>query len=174
MKKDIYQAPKSELYQEGFTSEDLNLARRRDRFWASMIDALTIIPISFLLMYYSGFFDDIKSDVAPSMLYTLTLSAITTAIFLLMHGKIMVRDGQTWGKKALNIKIVSVDGEHASISHLAKRYGFYWAIPLIPFVGQFINLANILFIFSKSKRCLHDYVGETKVVRVDKSSQQDK
>ena len=115
-------------------------------------------------MYFTGGFDDISEGIEPSLFYTLAISLVGVALFLLIHGKFLVRDGQTLGKKALNIKIVTVAGQHADVTTLAKRYGFSWLIPLIPVIGPIINMVNILFIFTKSKRCLHDHVGGTKVI----------
>jgi len=149
-------------------TDDSVLASRWSRLWASLIDCLTIAPITILLMYYSAGFDGVLEGIEPSQAYTLTIALISTVIFLIIHGKFIVRDGQTLGKKAQNIKIVTTAGQHADIPVLAKRYGFYWCIPQIPVIGAIINIVNILFIFSKSKRCLHDYVGGTKVVIANK------
>ncbi len=153
--------------------DDSELASRWDRLWASLVDALTIIPITIPLMYFTGGFEGISEGIEPSLSYTLTMALISTVIFLAIHGKFMVRDGQTLGKKALNIKIVTTSDQHASIPVLAKRYGFYWVIPQIPAIGPLINMVNILFVFGKSKRCLHDYVGGTKVITANKQSQSD-
>jgi uncharacterized RDD family membrane protein YckC len=35
----------------------------------------------------------------------------------------------------------------------------------IPVVGQIFSFINILFIFTKEKRCIHDLVAKTKVVQ---------
>lgn len=144
------------------------LASRWDRLGASFIDGLTIIPITMPLMYFTGGFDGISEGIEPSLSYTLALSLASTVIFLLIHGKFLVRDGQTVGKKIQHIKIVTVAGQHANVSVLAKRYGFSWCISLIPVIGPIINMLNILFIFTKSKRCLHDHVGGTKVIDANK------
>lgn len=148
-----------------------NLASRWSRLWASLIDALTIIPITVPLVYFTGGFEGVSEGVQPSITYTLTMALINTIIFLFIHGKFMVRDGQTLGKKFLNIKIVTISGQHATIPVLAKRYGFLWVIPQIPMVGPIINMVNILFIFTKSKRCLHDHVAGTKVIATNKQGQ---
>ena len=140
------------------------LASRWSRLGAAIIDGLTMIPITLPLMYFTGGFDDISKGIEPSVSYFLALSIAGMAVFLLIHGKFLVRDGQTLGKKVLNIKIVTLAGRHADVPTLAKRYGFSWLIPLIPVIGPIINMVNILFIFTKSKRCLHDHVGETKVI----------
>jgi uncharacterized RDD family membrane protein YckC len=143
------------------------LASRWSRLWASLIDALTIIPITIPLMYFTGGFDGISEGIEPSLTYTLVMGLVGISIFLIIHGKFIVRDGQTLGKKTQNIKIVTTEGLHPDISVLAKRYGFYWGVSLIPVIGQLISMVNILFIFSKSKKCIHDHVGGTKVIVVN-------
>ncbi len=152
---------------------EINLASRWSRLGAALVDALTIIPITIPLMYFTGGFDRISEGVQPPLSYTLIMAVIGIAIFLIIHGKFLIRDGQTLGKKLLNIKIVTTSGHHASISILAKRYGFYWVIPQVPVAGPFVNLINILFILGKSKRCVHDYVGGTIVITANKQSQAD-
>lgn len=153
---------KSDATGEGKNYDDL--ASRWTRLGAAFIDGLTIMPITLPLMYFTGGFDGLSEGLQPSLSYTLLMGLTSIAIFLLIHGRFLVRDGQTLGKKFLDIKIVGLSGEHASVQVLAKRYGFYWLIPLIPGVGALLNMVNILFIFGKSRRCLHDHVGGTKVV----------
>lgn len=164
MENNIYNAPESALVTEG--EDHSELASRWSRLGASLIDALTIAPVTLALMYFTGGFSGITEGVQPSLTYTLAMAAIGIVIFLLVHGYFLLADGQTLGKKALSIKIVTIDNQHAQITTLAKRYGFYWIVPQIPVVGPFINMVNILFIFTKSKRCLHDHVGGTKVVKI--------
>ena len=168
MENNVYTSPESNLHVEP-TAEGL-LAGRWSRLWASMIDGLTMIPFMLPLMYYTGGFDGIKEGVQPSFVYSVMITLVAGLLFFVVHGKFMLADGQTLGKKALGIKIVTIGGHHADALTLAKRYGFYWFLPLIPVVGQLINLINILFVFSKSKRCLHDHSGGTKVIDVTGAS----
>lgn len=148
------------------TQGEYELANRWSRLWAALIDALTIVPVIFILMYFTGGFSDIQEGVEPSFIYDLTLLVISLIIFLAIHGKLMVSDGQTYGKKILKIKMVTMENQAVDMSNLSKRYGFYWFTYLVPVVGSIISLINVLFIFTESKRCLHDHVGETKVVNV--------
>jgi uncharacterized RDD family membrane protein YckC len=164
MEDNVYKSPESDLKidKEG----EYELATRWNRLWAALVDGLTIIPIIVAVMYFTGGFDDLAEGIEPSITYNLFLSLISIVIFIAIHGKFMISAGQTLGKKALGIKMVTMDNQHVDISNLVKRYGFSWFVSLIPVVGQIISLVNILFIFTKSKRCLHDHVGNTKVVRV--------
>lgn len=167
MEQNIYESPKADLENE-INEVNAELATRGSRLVAAIIDTLTILPITMPLMYFTGGFEGISEGLKPSFEYTLTMAVISTALFLGIHGKIILRDGQTWGKRFQKIKIVTINGGHANLKTLAKRYGFYWGIPQLPVVGQFISTINILFIFTKSKRCLHDRIGGTKVVKSDK------
>ena len=162
MEKNIYSAPESNL-ENNDSSESVD-ATRISRLLASFVDGLTILPFTAALMYFTGGFDGFKEGVQPSFSYTLIMGLIGIGIFVLMHGKIMIRDGQTWGKKAFNIKMVSLDGSNVTGAMLLKRYSFYWLVPQVPVAGQILSMINILFIFGKTKRCLHDYIAGTRVV----------
>lgn len=166
MEEERYAAPSSDLVNSPLDSEEEQLASRWSRLWASLLDVLTILPFTLLITYLTGGFNRFSEGMEPSFTYSLMISVLGILIFLAIHGSLMFKDGQTWGKKALRIKIVMLDGAPVNVKALAKRYGFFWLVPQIPIIGQFINLVNILFVFSKAKRCLHDYLGDTKVVRV--------
>jgi len=162
MDKNAYTAPESEV--EILDENESPLASRWSRLGAAIVDGLSILPLTIPLMYFTGGFDGIAEGIEPPFHYTLAMSIASIIIFMMIHGHFLVKSGQTLGKKALGIKIVTMDNKLPPIGHLAKRYGFYWLLPIIPIAGQLINLVNILFIFSKSKRCLHDHIGNTKVV----------
>lgn len=169
MENTIYSPPKSDLQQE--TIKTYITASRWHRFLASLIDMATFIPIAIPLMYFTGGPDVFTGETPPSIYQTLVLSISSTVIFLLLHGKIIIRDGQTWGKKALNIKVITIDDKHANLKVLVKRYGVYWSISYIPVIGELLNFVNIIFIFTKSKRCLHDHIAGTQVVNVSQHIQ---
>ena len=40
-----------------------------------------------------------------------------------------------------------------------------WAITAIPVAGGIFALADLLFIFREDRRCLHDHIAGTRVVR---------
>ena len=73
--------------------------------------------------------------------------------------------GQTLGKKVAGIKVVTTDGALPTLrKHFLKRYSVYFVPGQIPVVGQILSTLNILFIFGKNKRCVHDIAAGTKVV----------
>ncbi len=85
--------------------------------------------------------------------------------FIVINGKLLICNGQTIGKKALGIKIVDTNGNLPEKQHLIKRYGVYFLPGQIPVIGQIISLINVLFIFGPEKRCLHDLLGDTIVIK---------
>ena len=119
------------------------------------------IPIMFL----TGGFDGLTDGQSPSIGYNLLIGVLGLVACCLMNFQLLTQQGKTIGKKALGIKIVTLDGELPTAgNHLLKRYAAYFLPGQIPFVGQFISLINILFIFGGEKRCAHDYIAGTKVV----------
>ena len=143
----------------------LELASRRSRLAAIIIDALIVGLVTGILTFFTGGFDEMLEGMQPSLTQTLLLGLSGVIVFVLINGQLLARDGQTIGKRLLNIKIVAQDGLRADIPTLAKRYGFYWLLPQVPFLGPLLGLINYGFILGGSKRCLHDRFGGTKVVK---------
>ena len=142
-----------------------NLATRWSRLWAALLDSLIMMCFSLPLMYFTGGWDLAMEGRQPTMIYSLGMGIAGILFFALINGKFLLESGQTIGKKVLKIQIVDMDETLPSKKHLLKRYGFYFGLGQIPMAGPLLSIINILFIFGKSKRCVHDYVAETKVVK---------
>lgn len=153
----------------GVASEaSLNIASRWDRLWAAVLDGLIMAAITLPVFYLTGGFDGIEEGTQPSFAYTLTMGVFGIIVFILINGKSLSQKGQTIGKRLLNIKIVTLAGELPDVKqHLLKRYGVYFLLGYIPFIGQLLSTINILMIFGKQKRCGHDLAAGTAVVTSD-------
>lgn len=163
MSENIYTPPQSELVEESNAS--IALASRWKRLWASILDSLVIALITVPFMYFTGGFDGAADGVQPSLEYSLLVGVIGMVVFLLINAKLLIKNGQTIGKKILGIKIADLNGNLPTIKkHLLKRYAAYFLPAQIPIAGPFISIINILFIFGKQKRCIHDYIAGTKVI----------
>ena len=69
--------------------------------------------------------------------------------------------GQSLGKMLMFIRIVTTDGQIPGfVSGVLLRNWLRAALSSIPFFG----LIDALFIFSESRRCIHDYLAGTRVV----------
>ena len=75
--------------------------------------------------------------------------------------------GQTIGKMALDVKIVRfADNAPPGFLHaVLLRLIVPGIIGVIPWVGLLFTLVNYCFIFGQSRRCLHDLIAGTKVVK---------
>ena len=49
---------------------------------------------------------------------------------------------------------------------LLKRYLPMSAVSLIPILGGLLAIIDVLFIFRKDKRCVHDLIAGSKVVKI--------
>ena len=132
------------------------LASRLERFKAAAIDNLIIyVPAVILVSVFPK-----KEDIPGIAAATLGLYML---VVVLVQGGLLVARGQTIGKKLVNIQIVrSKDGQNGGfVSNVLLRAIVNSIITLIPLY----LLIDVLFIFSDTKRCLHDRLAGTIVVK---------
>ena len=132
------------------------LASRLERFKAAAIDNLIIyVPAVILVSVFPK-----KEDIPGIAAATLGLYML---VVVLVQGGFLVARGQTIGKKLVNIQIVrSKDGQNGGfVSNVLLRAIVNSIITLIPLY----LLIDVLFIFSDTKRCLHDRLAGTIVVK---------
>lgn len=76
------------------------------------------------------------------------------------------RYGQSIGKRLVKIRIVRADSSRAG---LARIFFLRMLLPnligAIPLLGPLFTLVNLCFIFREDRRCLHDHIAGTLVVR---------
>jgi len=85
---------------------------------------------------------------------------------MLANGYLLAVRGQTLGKLALGIRIVRTGGSRASFARLAGlRYGVGQVVNMVPALGTIYGLVDSLFIFHSSRRCLHDRIADTIVIK---------
>ena len=139
------------------------LAGRSTRFGAVLLDLLffvaCLIPGIVVLSFSS-------SD--RGKWFGFALIAIAFLGICIIQMVFLVKHGQSLGKRALGIKIVSVSDE--SIPGFVKVYLLRQFVPAlicgIPYAGIVVWLADSLFIYRYDRRCLHDLIAETKVVKI--------
>ena len=157
-----YQVPQLEEQ-----NEDQALASRWQRLWAWLLDTLILMVVVFPVMYLTGALDGVLKDVEPSSSDNILSVLFSLSVFAFLNGGLLIKQGQTIGKKLVGIKIVDLNGNLPTLKqHLIKRYAVYFLPIYIPVVGAIFSLVDDLFIFGKEKRCIHDYAAGTKVVKV--------
>ena len=144
------------------------LAGRGLRLGAAIIDGLILLVILLPLMVMGGYFSGMMTGQQPGLGTQLMWGAMGFVLFVLIQGYPLSQSGQTWGKKALKMKIVDLEGRQPSLATLiGKRYLPVQLISAVPFVGGLFGLVNILFIFRDDRRCIHDLIAGTRVVVAD-------
>jgi uncharacterized RDD family membrane protein YckC len=87
-------------------------------------------------------------------------------VVLAITAMLVHKNGQTIGKKWLGIKDVRKDGSRASFGRIfGLRCVVNTFLTMIPLIGGIYALVDVLMIFGSTKRCCHDYIADTIVVR---------
>lgn len=165
-------------------SDQLALAGRFRRLLATLIDMILVPALSLVLVAAAGVMEDAE-DYQNVDLMILWIFLLAVVSYLILNGYTLWRRGQTLGKLALGIAIVpaadvGVSGEQAGFKPaplwklICLRALFfpllYLSLPalLIPTMLYYaiLPLIDQVLIFGKQRRCLHDLVAGTAVVRV--------
>ena len=137
------------------------LASRGSRLAASLIDGLAAVVILLPALAAILFVGEDES-LSTTGLSFVALSGIAFLGFAVYQLSMLVREGQTLGKKVVNIRIVNYsDGQIPSSGRLlGVRYIVNSLLGNIPFY----TILDVLLIFGNERRCIHDYLAGTKVV----------
>ena len=124
------------------------LANRSSRLFAAIVDLLII----------GGPYIALISEFLPLTMFYLVAVAVAV-----VQGVLLTIAGQTLGKKALNIRIVKVaTGRNGGfVPNVLLRAVLNGLLGLIPIY----SLVDILFIFRADRRCIHDLIAGTVVVK---------
>ena len=146
----------------------LELASRLERFIAVMIDSVIGLAYGTLLLDYMGVLDAYMAGEEPdlSLQQVIMIALISFVIFIMVHGYTLLTNGQTLGKKLVGIRIADMNGEVPDINRLlCFRYLPILLANLIFSNPPFIQLLDAAFIFRSDRRCLHDMLADTCVVK---------
>ena len=122
------------------------LAGRGSRLGAVIIDGLIgVIPYIIFFIVVPG------------------LGLLALAAIFIFQMVLLTKDGQTLGKKALSVRIMKVDtGQNGGfVSNVLLRVIVNGLLGLIPFY----TLVDVLFIFREDRRCIHDMIAGTQVIK---------
>ncbi len=161
-----YSAPSAPLLQPATTEE---LATRGSRLAAAIIDGIIALAILAPAMVMTGYWA--RAQAAAMSGQTLMLEPLLWGVlgFVVMVGiqaKPLMATSQTWGKRIMKIQIVGLDGKPAPFATIVvKRMLPLQVMGVIPNAGGFLVLISVLLIFGKERRCAHDYIAGTKVIR---------
>ncbi len=128
------------------------LATRPSRLGAKLIDIAVWVGAGIVVAIVFA---------ASTLLGFLSLLVAGVGI-LIVQIALLARDGQTIGKKIVDIRIVSVEtGENAGFgTNVVMRA---WVNALLGIISLYA-FVDILFIFRDDQRCIHDLIAGTHVV----------
>jgi uncharacterized RDD family membrane protein YckC len=163
--KNPYAAPAARLDNaQSEAGAEVVLAGRMRRLAGAIIDGLLLMLFFMPAMFFTGVFDIYEQD-QQSLLLDIALSVAGFALWLVLNGYLLYHHAQTIGKRLVGTRIVSLENTQAEMSRIV----LYRTLPIhvlssIPFIGSFVGLIDVLFIFGAERRCLHDYIAGTRVV----------
>jgi uncharacterized RDD family membrane protein YckC len=164
--ENIYAAPNTDPTLPVTSSSPIELATLGERFLGSFIDGLILLPVVIPIYFLTGMSAAAASGVKPSYLLTAVTTILVAAIAIAIQYTFLKATGQTIGKKVMKTRMVTPEGNKPEMPDLFKRYGFMYLISLIPVAGVAVSLVDSLMVFKADRRCLHDMIGNTKVVKV--------
>lgn len=96
----------------------------------------------------------------------IALTVVALLIWCVITSWLVATNGQSIGKRLVGIKVVRTDGSRASFARIFLLRNVVNGLPnLLPYVGWLYQLADPLLIYQDSRRCIHDLIADTTVVR---------
>ena len=155
-----YAAPQAAVHDQ---VEGFELAGRGERLGAAIIDGLCFgvigIGAAISVPAFRGQGGE-PSGVAIAVIALAFLALVVINLYLLYTS------AATIGKRALKIRIARTDGTQPGLARLIFLRGLpVWLVSAIPYVGNLFSLVDVLFIFGEARRCVHDRIADTIVIK---------
>ena len=158
-------APPRGVVRDG-PAEGIELAGRGSRLGAFFLDGIVAfvmiwLPASVLLLA-TGRLDDSAEIDGTTFATAGLLCLIGFIAWVWITALLVARNGQTIGKRLVEIRVVRSDGSQASLGRIFwLRNVVNGLLGIIPLYG----LVDILFIFGQRRQCIHDLIADTIVVK---------
>ncbi len=159
-----YAAPQADLEFTQVVKTPQQLADRSTRLASAILDGIIGWVIAVPVFYLLGLWSYVSKGQNPPVGLLIASVVIGFAGFLLIHGYLLKTKGQTVGKYLTGIRITDLDGNLPDFGKLVLlRYLPVQLVTLVPLVGAYVPLLDVLFIFRGDRRCLHDLIAGTRV-----------
>jgi len=138
-------------------------ADRGTRLGAALLDGIVFSALVYVPALVGALTTPRQSFGANPTLSALTivLGLIGFCVWSFFTIRYVNANGQSIAKKMLGIRVIRTNGSPASLGRI------FWLRNVVNGVISFIplyGLVDVLFIFTESRRCLHDRIADTKVV----------
>ena len=151
-------------------SGEIVLAGRGTRFWAALVDGIIVACVIWVLFMIPVLRTMIEAQAKESLgiWHWNPLSLIVGVVgFLAVQGWPLVMRGQTVGKMLFKLRIVRSDGSRPEAWRLlGLRYGIGMLLNVNAGVSMIYGLLDSLLIFRESRKCLHDSIADTQVIKL--------
>lgn len=139
----------------------MELAGRLDRFWAAIIDRALFLGLVAATVALSILRGSNSSPVFVIGCVVALLALVGAQVWLL------TAHGQTIGKRFIGLRIVKVSDmtNGGFVTNVLLRTVANAAISAVPVAGSIYFLADPAFIFRDDRRCLHDHIAGTCVIK---------
>jgi uncharacterized RDD family membrane protein YckC len=109
-----------------------------------------------------------QEAMSPQNMLGWLLIAVGGFVVFVVQVWMLSTRGQTIGKRLLGVRIVGhVDEANPGfLRAVALRAVVPGLIGMIPGVGFIFSLVDVCFIFREDRRCVHDFIAQTKVIEV--------
>ena len=138
------------------------LADRGTRLAARFLDGIIFSGV--MIFIYSLASLDLSSSFPGGAELIILIVFLPLVVYQI---RLLATKGQTIGKRALKIRIVDVaDGSNPGFGRACLlRDGVFGILWMVPIFGPPAVLGDALSIFRHDRRCLHDHLAKTVVVR---------
>lgn len=159
-----YAPPRAAVDDVPEATDGVVLGGRGQRLLAAIIDELLSFAAVFLARAVTPW--DPFASTRDYFSLSFRDPAIGFVLFLLLNGYLLATQGRTIGKRVIGLGIVRSDGSPASFGRLVGlRYGVFSLLNVLPILGQLVGIVDSLCIFRASRRCLHDELADTVVIK---------
>lgn len=164
-----YQPPNATVADVAGDADEL--ASRWARLGGAIVDGLIILAVMIPLMVATGYWERAMAAATsggePAFMDQLEMAGLGLLVQLAINGYLLNKYGQTVGKRVAGTRIVSIEDNR--ILPLWRvfviRILSVGIISQVPVVGPIFAIVNVLFVFRADKRCIHDLMAGTKVVK---------
>jgi uncharacterized RDD family membrane protein YckC len=160
-------APPSAEVADVAASGEPRLAGRGARLGGAIIDGVILLGLWWLVGLVTPWNIFSPQMAEAGMVALLGMQLLGLLLFALVNGYLLMTRGQTVGKMLLGMRIVRPDGSAATPARvIGLRYAVGWLLSAVPVVGMVYALIDCLMIFRADRRCLHDLIADTIVVKI--------
>ena len=167
-------------------TEAYPLAARWRRLLATMIDAVLVPGATIFLVMVTDVMEDAEDYQDNWWMLWVFLQAVSC--YLVLNGYLLWRRGQTLGKLILGIAVVPAfplnsDDQSPSFAFIPAPWwklifvrALFFPLMFVAIVPPLapVPMLDLVFIFSKQRRCLHDLAAGTVVIHLSTNSSEAK